>query len=406
MQKEALINLENLRRANVKKALLISATATGKTYLSAFDAKNFNAKRVLFIVHRWNIAKKAMESFEKIFGDERTYGLYKGSINDINFDFIFSTNLTISNSQNLNKFSPDFFDYIIIDETHRAGASTYQKIINYFSPKFLLGMTASPERTDGFDIFKLFDHNIAYEIRLQKAMEEELVVPFHYFGITDLNINGEIIDEKSDFNKLICDERVERILDISDKYGCDDNIIRGIVFCSRKDEAYELANKFNLKGRKSITLTGSQSEDERENAIQQLESDNLEEKLEFIFAVDIFNEGIDIPRINQIIMLRPTQSNIIFIQQLGRGLRRFEKKEYLTVIDFIGNYQNNFLIPVALFGDTSYNKDNLRKLLSAGSAHIPGASTENFDEISKKKYLSQYLMQIYKRKGNLLMITD
>ena len=385
MQKEALINLENLRRANVKKALLISATATGKTYLSAFDAKNFNAKRVLFIVHRWNIAKKAMESFEKIFGDERTYGLYKGSINDINFDFIFSTNLTISNSQNLNKFSPDFFDYIIIDETHRAGASTYQKIINYFSPKFLLGMTASPERTDGFDIFKLFDHNIAYEIRLQKAMEEELVVPFHYFGITDLNINGEIIDEKSDFNKLICDERVERILDISDKYGCDDNIIRGIVFCSRKDEAYELANKFNLKGRKSITLTGSQSEDERENAIQQLESDNLEEKLEFIFAVDIFNEGIDIPRINQIIMLRPTQSNIIFIQQLGRGLRRFEKKEYLTVIDFIGNYQNNFLIPVALFGDTSYNKDNLRKLLSAGSAHIPGASTVNFDEISKKK---------------------
>ncbi len=381
MQKEALINLENLRRANVKKALLISATATGKTYLSAFDAKNFNAKRVLFIVHRWNIAKKAMESFEKIFGDERTYGLYKGSINDINFDFIFSTNLTISNSQNLNKFSPDFFDYIIIDETHRAGASTYQKIINYFSPKFLLGMTASPERTDGFDIFKLFDHNIAYEIRLQKAMEEELVVPFHYFGITDLNINGEIIDEKSDFNKLICDERVERILDISDKYGCDDNIIRGIVFCSRKDEAYELANKFNLKGRKSITLTGSQSEDERENAIQQLESDNLEEKLEFIFAVDIFNEGIDIPRINQIIMLRPTQSNIIFIQQLGRGLRRFEKKEYLTVIDFIGNYQNNFLIPVALFGDTSYNKDNLRKLLSAGSAHIPGASTVNFDEI-------------------------
>ena len=385
MQKEALINLENLRRANVKKALLISATATGKTYLSAFDAKNFNAKRVLFIVHRWNIAKKAMESFEKIFGDERTYGLYKGSTNDINFDFIFSTNLTISNSQNLNKFSPDFFDYIIIDETHRAGASTYQKIINYFSPKFLLGMTASPERTDGFDIFKLFDHNIAYEIRLQKAMEEELVVPFHYFGITDLNINGEIIDEKSDFNKLICDERVERILDISDKYGCDDNIIRGIVFCSRKDEAYELANKFNLKGRKSITLTGSQSEDERENAIQQLESDNLEEKLEFIFAVDIFNEGIDIPRINQIIMLRPTQSNIIFIQQLGRGLRRFEKKEYLTVIDFIGNYQNNFLIPVALFGDTSYNKDNLRKLLSAGSAHIPGASTVNFDEISKKK---------------------
>ena len=385
MQKHALKNLRALREAKVDKALLISATATGKTFLSAFDVKQFNAKRVLFVVHRWNIAKKAMDSFKEIFKTEKTYGLFESSSKNMNEDFIFTTNLTLSNSENIKRFEPDSFDYIIIDETHRAGAATYQKIINYFSPKFLLGMTATPERTDDYDIFELFDHNIAYEIRLQKAMEMELIVPFHYFGVTDISVNGELLDENADFNQLTENERVNRIIEISKEYGCHDDSIRGLVFCSRKEEANELANKFNLRGLKSLALTGSNTEYEREKAIERLESNNAEYKLDYIFTVDIFNEGIDIPRINQIIMLRPTQSNIIFIQQLGRGLRKYQNKEYLTVIDFIGNYQNNFLIPVALFGDTSFNKDTLRKLVSSGNSEIPGASTINFDEISKQK---------------------
>ena len=385
MQKHALKNLRALREAKVDKALLISATATGKTFLSAFDVKQFNAKKVLFVVHRWNIAKKAMDSFKEIFKTERTYGLFESSSKNMNEDFIFTTNLTLSNSENIKRFEPDSFDYIIIDETHRAGAATYQKIINYFSPKFILGMTASPERTDDYDIFELFDHNIAYEIRLQKAMEMELIVPFHYFGVTDISVNGQLLDENADFNQLTENERVNRIIEISKEYGCHDNSIRGLVFCSRKEEANELSNKFNLRGLKSLALTGSNTEYEREKAIERLESNNAEYKLDYIFTVDIFNEGIDIPRINQIIMLRPTQSNIIFIQQLGRGLRKYQNKEYLTVIDFIGNYQNNFLIPVALFGDTSFNKDTLRKLISSGNSEIPGASTINFDEISKQK---------------------
>ena len=268
MQKNALENLRALREAKVDKALLISATATGKTYLSAFDVKQFDAKKVLFIVHRWNIAKKALDSFTKIFKAERTYGLFETSSKDINKDFIFTTNLTLSNSENLKRFEPDAFDYIIIDETHRAGAATYQKIINYFSPKFLLGMTASPERTDDYDIFELFDHNIAYEIRLQKAMEEELIVPFHYFGVTDISVNGELLDENADFNQLTENERVNRIIEISKEYGCHDNSIRGLVFCSRKEEANELANKFNLRGLKSLALTGSNTEYEREKAIE------------------------------------------------------------------------------------------------------------------------------------------
>ena len=385
MQKHALKNLRALREAKVDKALLISATATGKTFLSAFDVKQFNAKRVLFVVHRWNIAKKAMDSFKEIFKTERTYGLFESSSKNMNENFIFTTNLTLSNSENIKRFEPDSFDYIIIDETHRAGAATYQKIINYFSPKFLLGMTATPERTDDYDIFELFDHNIAFEIRLQKAMEMDLIVPFHYFGVTDISVNGELLDENADFNQLTENERVNRIIEISKEYGCHDDSIRGLVFCSRKEEANELANKFNLRGLKSLALTGSNTEYEREKAIERLESNNAEYKLDYIFTVDIFNEGIDIPRINQIIMLRPTQSNIIFIQQLGRGLRKYQNKEYLTVIDFIGNYQNNFLIPVALFGDTSFNKDTLRKLISSGNSEIPGASTINFDEISKQK---------------------
>ena len=402
MQEKALKNLRFLRDLKIDKALLISATATGKTYLSAFDVKQSNAKRVLFVVHRWNIAKKAMDSFSRIFQNERTFGLFESSSKEIKDDFIFTTNLTLSNTENLKRFDPKFFDYIIIDETHRAGAATYQKIINYFSPKFLLGMTATPERTDDYDIFKLFEHNIAYEIRLQKAMEEELIVPFHYFGITDISVNGSLLDENADFQNLTGEERVEKIIAKSMKYGCDDNNIRALVFCSRKEEAIELSNKFNSRGFKSIALTGKHTELEREEAIQRLETNNLDEKLDYIFTVDIFNEGIDIPKINQIIMLRPTQSNIIFIQQLGRGLRKVENKEYLTVIDFIGNYQNNFLIPVALFGDTSYSKDNLRKLVVSGNSEIPGASTINFDEISKQKIFDSISSANLQTKRNLI----
>jgi hypothetical protein len=283
----------------------------------------------------------------------------------------------------MNKFKAEHFDYIIIDETHRAGASSYTKIIEYFKPKFLLGMTATPERTDGLDIFSLFDHNIAYEIRLHKALEEEMLSEFHYYGVQDLTINGLIIDDNSKFSHLEAKERIKHILDVTEKYGTDDGIIKGLVFCSRKDECHSLSIAFNKKGYKTIVLTGECNEETRQEAIKRLESNN-EDKLDYIFTVDIFNEGIDIPKVNQIIMLRPTNSAIIFIQQLGRGLRKVQGKQYVTIIDFIGNYQNNYLVPIALYGDTSYNKDNLRKMMSAGSNMLPGSSTINFDKVTKE----------------------
>jgi superfamily II DNA or RNA helicase/HKD family nuclease len=385
MQVEALKNLNNLRKDDKNKALIISATGTGKTYLSAFDAKAFNPKKLLFVVHRLTIAKDSLKTFQKVFGTTKTMGLYSGEKRELDCDFVFSTIQTISKLTHLDNFSKDHFDYIIIDETHRSGADSYLRLIDYFEPKFLLGMTATPERTDGNDIFQLFDHNIAYEIRLSRAMEEEMLSPFHYYGVADLLIDNNVIDSKSDFNLLVSTERVERIIEKAKFYGSDNGITRGLIFCSRKKEAIELADLFNSNGLKSISLTGDSSEAERSNAFERLESDNIHDKLDYIFTVDIFNEGIDIPKINQIIMLRPTESAIIFIQQLGRGLRKIEGKNYVTVIDFIGNYENNYLIPIALYGDTSYNKDSLRKLITEGSRMIPGSSTINFDEITKEK---------------------
>jgi HKD family nuclease len=233
MQTEALQNLENFRK-DKNKALIISATGTGKTYLAAFDAKAFNPKKLLFVVHRLNIAKKAMKTFQTIFGSTKTMGLYSGQKRELEKDFIFSTVQTISKSNHLVQFSTDYFDYIIIDESHRSGAQSYIRLIDYFKPKFLLGMTATPDRTDGNDIYSLFDHNIAYEIRLNKAMEENMLIPFHYYGVTDLSVNDEILENESDFKLLTAEERVNKIIEKIEFYGSDNGITRGLIFCSKK----------------------------------------------------------------------------------------------------------------------------------------------------------------------------
>ncbi len=389
MQVDAMRSLDLLRNGSETskpqdKALIISATGTGKTYLSVFDVQNVNPKRMLFVVHRKTIANAAMDSYKTVFGSTRTMGVFSGNRKEVDKDFVFCTIQTLAKEDNLRQFDPDTFDYIVIDETHRAGAETYQKIISYFEPEFLLGMTATPERTDGYDIFKTFDHNIAYEIRLNEAIDGEMLCPFHYYGITDLYVEDKEQEELS-FNSLTNDARVDHILERAAFYGTDSGDVRGLVFCDKKTTCIELSKKFNAKGYKTVALTGESSETERENAIRNLESTYSTSKLDYIFTVDIFNEGIDIPKVNQIIMLRPTKSAIIFVQQLGRGLRKTEDKEYLTVIDFIGNYNNNFLIPIALYGDLSYSKDNLRKFIAGGSIEIPGCSTVNFDRVAKER---------------------
>lgn len=388
MQEGFIYNVQKLRENGATKALLISATGTGKTYASAFALREDNPDKALFLVHREQIAKQAIKSYKKVFGNTKKFGLLSGNSRDFDAEYLFSTMQMMSKSEIMERFKPDEFQTIIIDEAHRTGASSYQKIMDYFTPKFWLGMTASPERTDGFDVYELFDHNIAHEIRLQQALEENLLCPFHYFGITDLEIDGETIDEGTglrDFNKLTSETRVNYIIEQIEYYGHSGNRVKGLMFCSSKREAAVLSDMFNSRGYNTTVLTGDDSQELREAAIERLVDDEAESRLDYIFTVDIFNEGVDIPEVNQVVMLRPTQSPIVFVQQLGRGLRKADGKEYVVILDFIGNYKNNFMIPIALSGDRSYNKDNIRKYVLEGERIIPGSSTIHFDEISRKR---------------------
>lgn len=384
MQQEALKALAKLQQDNKHKALLISATGTGKTYLSAFAVKKANPKRLLFLAHREQILKQACKTFAKIIPDIQ-YGILSANHKDFHKPYLFATINMLNKEENLTQFTPTHFDYIIIDETHRAGANSYLKILNYFQPQFLLGMTATPERTDGFDIYQLFDHNIAYEIRLNQAMQENLLCPFHYFGITDITVDDQEINDNSTFNDLTTDARVTHIINQSQYYGFSGERLRGLIFCSHIEEAQILSQKFNERGFHTIALSGKDSQETRTNAIHKLEQKEHSTGLDYIFTVDIMNEGIDIPAINQIIMLRPTKSAIIFVQQLGRGLRKYPQKDYVVILDFIGNYQNNFMIPIALSGDTSYNKDNIRHYIAEGNRFIFGSSTIHFDKIARQK---------------------
>lgn len=388
MQVAFVKNVMEMRAQHIDRALLLSSTGTGKSLASAFMLREMGTRRALFIVHREQIAKQTLKSYKRVFGSSRTYGLLSGNSRELGAEFLFATMQMMSKEEIRSHYSPEDFDVIILDECHHVGAESYQKIMQYFKPKFWLGMTASPD-TNQYDIYSIFDHHIAYEIRLQQALEEDLLCPFHYFGTTDLEINGEVFDDNAgvkNFSNLISDARVDYVIDKANYYGFSGDRVKGLNFCSRKDEAKELSKKFNERGLRTEVLTGEDTQERRESVIARLTNDeDGEDQLDYIFTVDIFNEGVDIPEINQVIMLRPTQSPVVFIQQLGRGLRKYEGKEYVVILDFIGNYMNNFMIPIALSGDRSYNKDAMRRYIREGARVIPGSSTIHFDEISKKR---------------------
>ena len=397
MQVRFIANLRKILQHNEQRALLISATGTGKTYASAFAMRELGFKRVLFLVHRATLATQAKDSYQRVFGNAVSMGLVGAGYHQYDKDYVFATVETLNKDAHLQKYKPDEFDCIILDEAHHSSANTYQKVMQYFIPRLFLGMTATPDkRTDNDandNIYEIFHHQIAYEIRLQQAMEEDLLCPFHYFGITDLSVVQDtkaknILEEE--FNKLICDERVKHIIEQSEYYGYSGDRVKGLIFCSRKKECKELSKKFNDLGYRTVALSGEDSEEVRQNAFERLAMEESEQTdntkpLDYIFSVDILNEGVDIVEVNQVIMLRPTQSPIVFIQQLGRGLRKANGKEYVVILDFIGNYNNNFMIPVALSGDRSYNADTIRKYVISGNRTIPGASTIHFDEVAKNK---------------------
>lgn len=381
IQRTALDQLASLRENGINKGLIISATGTGKTYLGAFDVKAFKPKRFLFVVHREQILEDALESFYKVIGgNKKDYGIYSGNNQSgLKAKYVFATSQTLSKDKNLNEFAKDSFDYIMFDEAHHLGASQYLKIFNYFTPKFCLGMTATPERTDDFNIFKLFDYHIAYEIRLQDALESEMLCPFQYYGVEDYVYDNNVISDASSLSELVAGERVDYIIQQTEYYGYSGDVLHGLIFCSRTQEAEELAEELTNRGVRAKALSGKDSIDTRNKTVEELEK----EKISYIVTVDVFNEGIDIPCVNQIVLLRSTQSSIVFVQQLGRGLRKFRGKDYLTVIDFIGAYDNNYLIPIALTGDKSHSKDNVKDKLEIEP--IYGVSVINFTRVAKER---------------------
>lgn len=379
MQTGALEALEVLHEREERRALLVSATGSGKTYLSALDVARTRPAKVLFVAHRQRILQASAKSYERVLGGAYRYGLYAGSDRSDGATCLFAMVGTLA--RHLDDFDPSEFDYIVIDEAHRTGAAGYRAIIDHFKPKFLLGMTATPSRTDGYDVYALFNHVIAFRITLQDALDNDMLAPFHYFGIADLEIDDESVDDVSLFNRLTCDARVEHIIRKIEEYCVEKRERRGLVFCSRKDEARQLAQAFRERGYAAQAVDGDTPEAARDAAIERLERGELE----YIFTVDIMNEGVDIPSLNQIIMLRKTESAIVFVQQLGRGLRKFPGKSYTLVLDFIGNYQQNYLVPIALSGDRTYNKDGLRRVVKEGSSVIPGCSTITFDKVSEKR---------------------
>ncbi|GGA68031.1 type III restriction-modification system restriction subunit Res [Flavobacterium palustre] len=377
-QSEILEKLEVERSVHDRfRNLLVAATGTGKTVISAFDYKNFKnnnpSSKLLFVSHRKEILEQARATFRGILKDNNFGDLWVDGIEPNSNEYVFASVQTLNNRLKGIKLSSEYYDFIIIDEVHHIEAKTYRPIIDYFNPKILLGLTATPERMDGADILKDFCNRIAAEIRLPEALNKKLLSPFQYFGITD---SIDLTNVKWEKGKYVASEltslytknniRVGQIIDNLKKYTNDINDVQAIGFCVTVEHAVFMTEKFNLAGLKAEYLTAKNSS-ERNRIREQFKKKSFN----YLFVVDIFNEGVDIPEIDTVLFLRPTESLTVFLQQLGRGLRLAEGKDCLTVLDFVGNarpeydFENKFR---ALIGKTT---TSVRKEIEDDFPHLP-----------------------------------
>ena len=351
--------MKETRAEGAKKALVQAATGVGKTYLAAFDSKNY--ERVLFVAHKEEILKQAADSFYNVRNSE-DYGFFNGNTKCTDKSVIFASVATLGKTEYLNEtyFSSDYFDYIVIDEFHHVVSEQYRRIVSYFTPKFLLGLTATPERMDGRNIYELCDYNVPYEISLKEAINKGMLVPFHYYGIFDetdyskLRIIRGRYDEK-DLNKVYIGNA--RRYDLIYKYYCKYSSKRALGFCCSRAHAEEMAKQFSQRGIPSVAVYSNADSEfsmERGEAIEKLKAGEIK----VIFSVDMFNEGVDVPSVDMVLFLRPTESPIVFLQQLGRGLRKSKGKEYLNVLDFIGNYEKAGRTRFLLTGKNLSEKNN------------------------------------------------
>ncbi|WMJ18740.1 DEAD/DEAH box helicase family protein [Geobacillus kaustophilus] len=334
-QVEALERLGAAYEEGYDKAMVVMATGLGKTYLAAFFARRFS--RVLFIAHREEILRQAKQSFERVIPD-RTAGLYDGNQKEGNADMVFASIFTLSMKKHLHSFRPDAFDLIIVDEFHHAAARSYERVLCYFQPKFLLGITATPDRSDNKDVYALCDGNVAYRIDFIEAVQRGWLAPFHYYGVYDdtdysqIKWLGNRYDEEELLQVQLREEMAEKILRAWKRY----KKTRTLVFCSSIRQADFLSEYFQRHGCRTISLHSKQTAISRKQAIAMLER----RELDAIFTVDLFNEGVDIPSVDTLLFVRPTESLTVFTQQVGRGLRLYKGKDYCVIIDLIGNYRN------------------------------------------------------------------
>ena len=360
-QIEALYELEKAREEGVDKGLVVAATGVGKTYLAAFDSCNF--EKVLFLAHREEILSQARNSFLAVRPGARA-GFLTGAVKESNNDLYFATVQTLSRENNLKNFSEGFFNYIVVDEFHHAAANSYLTVINYFNPDFLLGLTATPFRTDNRDIFVLCGDNVIYELYLKDAIDRDLLVPFRYYGIHDATDYSQVEYRSGKYviedleRELSRAQRADLVLKKYKKFAGR----RALGFCASIKHADFMAEYFNKKKIPAASVHSGSAVNgyqmERKEAVEALEN----EKMKVLFVVDIFNEGVDIPSVDTVLFLRPTESFVVFLQQLGRGLRKDDGKSYLTVLDFIGNYKRAHYIPSLLAGDNPRNpRDSLGK---------------------------------------------
>lgn len=357
-QIEALYALEDSRSEGARKGLVQAATGVGKTYLAAFDSAKY--ERVLFVAHREEILKQAAVSFKNVRHSD-DYGFFYGKQKDIDKSVIFASVATLGRNEYLTEeyFAPDYFDYLVIDEFHHAVNDQYQRIVNYFKPQFLLGLTATPERMDGKNIYEICDYNVPYEISLKEAINKGVLVPFHYYGIYDETDYSSLHLVKGRYDEKELNEtyigNVKRY-DLIYKYYMKYRSKRALGFCCSRQHAEEMAKEFCKRGIEAVAVysnaDGKFSED-RDKAIEKLKN----QEIKVIFSVDMFNEGVDIASLDMVMFLRPTESPIVFLQQLGRGLRTSKGKEYLNVLDFIGNYEKAGRAPLLLSGGKSFGEN-------------------------------------------------
>lgn len=409
MQKEAIKNLLLSIEKGHKRGIAIAATGTGKTFLSAMAAEKLNPKNVLFIAHRNELLEAGIKTFKKIFNKENVseFVKYKADQRTIKKFTFASIQTLVKDIEFINK---DAFDIIIIDEFHHATATNYMKVINHFTPRFLLGLTATPERTDNGDVYELAEYNVICDVRLKHALESELLVPFQYYGISDETVDladKEGIDSDEITKRLSTNKRVEFIIKKINQYTLSGSM-KAIGFCQNIAHAKFMNEEFNKLGYNSLVLTGNNSDVERQAAIKNLQDD--ENNLEIIFTVDLFNEGVDIPQINLILFLRPTESSIIFTQQLGRGLRTHDDKEYLTVLDFVTNDRKNYLVPIVLSGDQNFiGKEKLKSIVENNFNNLTENIHIELDYKSKEEILktidntSFYVAENIKKEAKLFL---